>query len=175
MIKNCLVSVLVIVICLSGTASFCADWKFYGEFSRGEGVDELFFYDASNITDSKGSPKLWVKTVLYSELEKLMGDKSINDKADEKIKSGYVSPISKIYPEVTNAPYIEEAANDKTVKASSVILYQISCTDRTMRKITGKAYNPDGTFYLGFGISKWESIAVGTNADNLLKIICNLK
>ncbi len=163
---------IVTITCLQGKVARCSDWKYYGTFTRAPGIDELFFYDASDLIDSQGSVKLWVRSVFSADIEKRLTEKTVVDSAGKRIASGYKPPITKIYPEAADAAYLEEAAQDPTVRATSEIVYQIACGDRTIRKITGKSFHPDGTVNLGFGISKWENIIPQSTADDLAKLVC---
>jgi hypothetical protein len=167
-----IVVLLAILLVLPWKPSYGADWKFYGEFSRDKGGDELLFYDASDMIDSKNSIKLWIRTVPYSVIEQYLQDKKLVESVGRKLSSGYKAPITRVHPEAANAAYLEEAANLPAVSPRSEILYQISCSTRTMRQITGRTYYTDGTPDIYFGISKWENIAPGSNADDLAKLVC---
>jgi len=173
--KNIRTVMAVMVSCLFVGNAFGADWKFYGEFSTAPDTKELLFYDSESIKNSNNSIKLWIKVVSYGDIEKNLKNRSVIDKATKKIARGYNPPITKIYPKVENAVQLEEAANEPTIKSNALILYQIVCKDNKLRKISGASFKKNGTPDQRFGISTWEDIAPGSNADNLAKILCGSK
>lgn len=166
--------VLLVIIASSVFAgnTFCADWKYYGEVTTASEIKEILFYDAVSIKNTNNSIKLWVKVVDYSNIENGVGNKLVIDRASKKISTGYTPPIAGINPKVTNAAYLEEAASESSVKSKAEILYQITCKDKKYRKISGASFRKDGTPDQRFGITKWEDIAPGSNAENLAKIVC---
>jgi hypothetical protein len=166
---------VILASCLFAGNAFCADWKFYGEFTTAPDIEEVLFYDSSSIINTNNSIKLWVKTVLSSDIEKSLENKLVIEKATKKIGDGYNPPITKIHPKATNAAYLEEAANEPSLKSKAEILYQIKCNENKFRKITGTSFNRDGAPDLRFGINKWEGIAPESNADNLARILCGSK
>ena len=167
--------IIVIMICLHGEVARSFDWKYYGAFSRTAGIDELLFYDASDLINSHDSVKLWVRSVLSVDIEQRAAESSVVDIVRKRVAAGYKPPITRIHPEATYAAYLEEAVRDSTIGVTSEILYQIACSDRTIRKITGKAFHPDGSVNLGFGISKWQSIIPQSTADDLAQLVCSPK
>ena len=166
----------IIASCLFGgnafSAEWSADWKYYGEFTTAPDIKEVMFYDSASIINSNNSIKLWVKTVLYSNLEKTLEDKAVTEKAAAKIAAGYNAPLTKINPKVSNAAYLEAAANEPAVRSRARILYQIECIEQKYRTISGTIYNKDGFPERRLGISNWEYIEPESNADNLAKILC---
>jgi len=165
----------IIASCFFVGNAFCTDWKFYGKFTTAPDIQNVLFYDSSTITVSNNSIKLWVKIVLHSEINKCLENKLVNEKAANKIASGYRPPITKINDKVTDAAYLEEAANNSTVKSKAEILYQIVCDQNKFRKISGFSFNNKGALDQRFGISTWEDIAPESNAENLAKILCEAK
>jgi len=166
---------VVIASCVFVGNAFSADWKYYGEFTTGTDTEEVLFYDSGSIISTNNSIKLWVKNVLKSDIEKVLKNKSVIERATKKIADGYNPPITKIYPNVANAAYLEEAVSESSIKSKAEILYQIMCNENKLRKIAGASFNKDGTRDQRFGISKWEDIAPESNADNLAKIVCGSK
>lgn len=162
----------IIACCIYAGNAFSADWKFYGEFSPSPDREELLYYDAESIINTKNSTKLWVKTVPYGEIKKKLENKAVIDNASKKIATGYKPPITGIYPENTDAAYLEEAVNDATIRSTAEILYQIECSDKKIRKISGTTFNKAGVPAGRLGISKWEDIVPESNAASLAKIVC---
>ncbi len=160
----------IIASCLCAGNACCADWKYYGEFTRTSDIKEVLFYDASSVKNSNNSIKLWVKIVAYADIVKCMESKTVLEKTSEKSADGYNPPITKV-----SAVYLEEAAKDPSVKSKAEILYQIVCNENKFRKISGAAADKNGVLNQPFGISKWEDIAPESNAENLAKIVCGLK
>ena len=167
--------IVIIASCLFAKTVFCADWKYYGEFTSAQDTVEVLFYDSDSIVSTNNSIKLWVKSLLYSDIEKNFGNKVIIEKSTKKTLNGYIPPISKIKPKTTNATLLEEVANDSATRSKSEILYQVVCSEGTFRKISGKSFNKNGVPDQRFGITKWEYIEPESNADNLAKILCLLK
>ncbi len=165
----------IILSCFFAGNAFCADWKFYGEFTRATDIKEVLFYDSSSVISSNNSIKLWVKIAAYTDIEKCLESKSVLEKASKKMSDGYKPPITEQFPKITNAAYLEEAANDSSVKSKAEILYQVVCSENKFRKISGNAADKYGVLNQPFGISKWEEIAPDSNADNLAKIVCGSK
>ena len=163
-----MVVMILIASCLSAGNACCAEWKYYGEFTRASDLKEVLFYDANSVINSNNSIKLWVKTVAYTDIEKCMESKTVLEKTSGKSADGYNPPISN----VTKAAYLEEAAKDPSVKSKAEILYQIVCSENKFRKISGAAADKNGVLNLPFGISRWEAIAPESNAENLAKIVC---
>ncbi len=170
-----IILMVIVASCLFMENAICADWKFYGEFTTAPDISEALFYDADSIIHTNNSIKLLVKSVLYSDLEKSLENKSIRENATNKIAKGYIPPITKIYSNVANVAYIEEAANDFSIKSKSEILYQIMCDENKYRKIAGAVYNNDGIPNQTFGITKWDDFAPKSNAENLTSILCGIK
>jgi hypothetical protein len=166
---------VIIASCLFAGNTFCADWKFYGEFTTAPDIKEDLFYDSNSIINSNNSIKLWTKIVLNSDLEKTLENKPVIEKATKKLANGYTPPITKIFATAANAAYLEEAANESSVKSKAEILYQIMCTENKIRKISGSSFYKNGTPDQRFGITKWEIITPESNADNLAKILCGSK
>ena len=167
-----MVFLVIIASSLFAGNTFCADWKYYGEVTTASDIKEILFYDAVSIKNTNNSIKLWVKVVDYSDMEKGGENKLISDRALKKTSAGYTPPIARINPKVTNAAYLEEAARESSVKSKAEILYQITCKEMKYRKISGASFRKDGTPDQRFGITKWEDIAPGSNAENLAKIVC---
>lgn len=165
----------IIASCVFAGKAYCADWKFYGDFTAAPDIQDVMFYDSKSILNTNDSIKAWVKIISYSEIEKHLKNKSVSEKAAKNIASGYIPPITKIYPKVTNAAYLEEAANVLFIKSKAEILYQFTCNDKKIRKISGLSFNKDGSPDLRFGITKWEEITPESNADNLSKLLCESK
>jgi len=172
--KNIILIALIASCVFAGTA-FCADWKYYGDFKADPDIQNVLFYDSNSLINTNNSIKVWVKTISYSEIEKRLEDKLVIEKAEKKIADGYIPPITKIYPKVTNAAYLEAAVNDLFIKSKAEILYQLACNEKKMRKISGRSFNKDGNPDQRFGITKWEVITPESNADNLAKIVCESK
>jgi len=166
---------VIIASCLFVGNAFCDDWKCYGEFISAPDIENVLFYNSNSIKNSNNSIKVWVKIVLYSDIEKSLKNKLVIEKAKNKIANGYIPLITKINPKVANAAYLEEAANEFSVKSNAEILYQIVCDEKKIRKISGLSFNKDGNPAGRFGISKWEDITPESNADNLAKILCGSK
>lgn len=166
---------VIIASCLFVGNAFCADWKFYGEFTTATDIEQVLFFDSNSISNTNDSIKVWVKIISYSDIEKSLENKLIVEKVTQKIAAGYNPPITKINPKVTNAVYLEGAANDPSVKSKAEILYQIVCAEKKFRKISGMAADQYGVLNQRFGISKWEEIAPESNAGNLSKILCESK
>jgi hypothetical protein len=166
---------VLIASCLFVGNAFCADWKYYGEFTTAPDMKQVLFYDSTSIINTNNSIKLWVKIVSYSDIEKSLESKLVTEKATQKIAAGYSPPITRIYPKVTNAAYLEEAANESNIKYRASILYQIVCDENKFRTISGTTFNKDGVLERRLGITKWENIAPESNAENLAKILCGSK
>ena len=165
----------IIASCFFAGSAFCADWKYYGEFSTVPARKDVLFYDANSIINSNGSGKLWVKIVAHADIEKCLERKSVLEKVSKKMADGYIPPIVKVLPKVTNAADLEGAANEPSVKSQAEILYQISCSENKYRKISGAAADKNGVLNRPFGISAWEEVAPESNADNLAKLLCRSK
>ena len=172
--RNLTLSVIITVCLLAGNA-FCADWKIYGEFTAVPDVHKFLFYDSNSIINTNNSIKLWVKIVLARDVEKISENKSVLERATKKLADGYIPPLTKIYPQIANAAYLEEAAYDQSVKSEAEILYQVECNENKIRKISGASADKKGVLNQPFGISNWERIAPESNADNLAKIVCGSK
>jgi hypothetical protein len=172
--RNMTLMVMIASYLFTGNA-FCADWKYYGEFSTAPDVQNALFYDSSSIKNTNNSIKLWVKIVLLSEINECLENKLVTEKTTKKTASGYSAPITKINPKVSKAAYLEEAANQSSIKSKAEILYQINCAEKKFRKISGSSFNKDGNPVGRFGISEWEDITPESNADNLAKIVCGSK
>ena len=170
-----MIVLVLIASCLFVGKSYCADWKYYGEFTVAPGVKSVLFYDSDSVLNANNSIKLWVRTVLHSDIDKVIANKVVKEIADKKIAEGYSPPIAKIQPKNTTATYLEAAANGTTLKSKAEILYQIACKERKFRKISGFVYNGNGVPNSRFGISNWEGIDSGSNAEILAKIVCNTK
>jgi pyrroloquinoline quinone (PQQ) biosynthesis protein C len=166
---------VVIASCVFVGNAFSADWKYYGEFTTGTDTEEVLFYDSGSIISTNNSIKLWVKNVLKSDIEKVLKNKLVIERATKKIADGYNPPITKIYPNVANAAYLEEAVSEPSIKSKAEILYQIMCNENKLRKISGASFNKNGTRDQRFGITRWEDIAPESNADILAKILCGSK
>ena len=166
---------VVIASCVFVGNAFSADWKYYGEFTTGTDTEEVLFYDSGSIISTNNSIKLWVKNVLKSDIEKVLKNKLVIERATKKIADGYNPPITKIYPNVANAAYLEEAVSESSIKSKAEILYQIMCNENKLRKISGASFNKNGTRDQRFGITRWEDIAPESNADILAKILCGSK
>ncbi|MDD2852682.1 MAG: hypothetical protein PHY09_12400 [Desulfuromonadaceae bacterium] len=174
MIRKMTLVVTVALSTFAGTA-LCADWKFFGEFASGPGVEEAMFYDAESILNSNNSLKLWVKTVLSSTIKEVMKNEALSKKANEKVAGGYIPPLTSLYPKISNVAIVEVVANEPFIKTKTEILYQIMCNEKKMRKISGASYKKDGSREGRFGITAWERIAPESNAGNLAKIVCGAK
>jgi hypothetical protein len=170
-----IVFVVIITSSLIAGNAFCDDWKYYGEFTTTPEVKKVLFYNSNSIINTNNSIKLWVKVVLYRDLNKILENKLIVEKAAGKKAAGYIPPITKIKPKITNAVDLEEAANDLHVKSNAEILYQIVCSENKYRKISGVAANQNGVLNQPLGIGKWDEIEPDSNAENLAKIVCPLK
>jgi hypothetical protein len=157
------------------TNAFSADWKFYGAFTTAPDTEELLFYDAGSVVNTNNSIKLWVKIVLYNDIKLLLTNKSVVDTAATKIANGYIAPLTKISPEAATAAYLEEAANDSTIKSKAEILYQLMCTENKYRRISQVSFDKAGAIDHRLGISSWDTIAPESNADHLAKILCGSK
>ena len=167
--------VVMIASCLFAGSAYCADWKFYGEFTAAPGVKAALFYDSNNVLNTNNSMKLWVRTVLSKDLDQILANKAVKEKAEKKIAAGYTPPIVKEQPNNTTATYLEVAANEPPFKSKAEILYQIVCKERKYRKISGVTFNAKGVADSRFGITKWESIDPESNAEILSKIVCKSK
>ena len=174
MYRNVIIMVTIASCLLVGNA-FCADWKYYGEFTSAPDIQKVTFYDSNSIIRNNNSVKLWVKIVLYSDIEKSLENKLVIENAKKKIANGYSPPIAKIYPNAITPAYLEEAVNETTVKSNAEILYEIMCDNNKLRKISGASFNNDGIRVQRFGITKWEDIVPESNAENLAKILCGSK
>ena len=159
------------VSCLFVGNAFCADWKLYGKYTSSDS-EAVMFYDRDSINNLGNTINLWTKTVSFSEIVKILENKAVVDKATTKIANGYIAPITKLYPQIGDAPYLEEAANGPAVKSKAEILYQLVCSKNKFRKVSGTAYHQDGRPELRFGIGEWESIEAESNAGNLARIVC---
>lgn len=166
---------VIIASCLFVGNAFCADWKYYGEFTSAPDMKEVLFYDSNSIINTNNSIKLWVKIISNSDIEKGLENKLVMEKATQKIATGYNPPITKINPKVTNAAYLEEAANESNIKFKARILYQLVCDEKKFRTISGTTFNKDGVLDRRLGITKWENIETESNAENLAKILCGSK
>ena len=164
----------IIALCLCAANARCADWKYYGEFTRASGIKEVLFYDASSLTNTNNSIKLWVKAVTYTEIEKYLESKTVLENMSKKSTDGDKPLIPKELPKSTNSVYLKEAANQPSVKSKAEILYQVVCNEKKYRKISGAAADKNGVLNQPFGISKWEDILPESNAENLAKIVCGL-
>lgn len=165
----------LIASCLFVGKAFCADWKYYGEFTTAPDIEQVLFFDSNSTINTNDSIKVWVKILSSVDIKKSLENKLIIDKVTQKIAAGYNPPITKINPKVTNAVYLEGAANDPSVKSKAEILYQLACAEKKFRKISGMAADQNGVLNQRFGISKWEEIAPESNAENLSKILCASK
>jgi hypothetical protein len=168
---------LMVTIALSvfaGTA-VCADWKLFGEFAAGPKDNELMFYDAESMITSNNSIKLWVKTILSGNIKVAMKNEALSKKAAEKLAGGYIPPMANINPKISNVTFVEVVANEPSIRSKTEILYQVVCSEKKIRKISGTSYKNDGTRKGRFGITSWEQIALESNAGNLAKIVCGAK
>lgn len=172
--RNVALMVIIASYLFTGNA-FCADWKYYGEFSTAPDIQNALFYDSSSIKNTNSSIKLWVKIVLLSEINECLKNNVVTEKATKKTATGYSAPITKIDSKVTNTAYLEKAANQPSIKSKAEILYQINCAENKFRKISGSSFNKDGNPVGRFGISEWEDISPESNADNLAKTVCGSK
>ena len=160
--------VAIIAACVCAGNAYCADWKYYGEYTRASDIKEVLFYDANSVKNTNNSIKLWVKIVAFTDIEKCIESKTVLENSSEKSADGYKPLIPTVMPKVT----LEEAANLPSVKSRAEILYQVVCNEKKYRKISGAAADKNGVLNLPFGISKWEDIEPESNADKLAKIVC---
>jgi len=168
---------LVVTIALSVFAgnAVCADWKLFGEFAAGSKDSELMFYDAEGIITSNNSIKLWVKTILSGNIKEAMKNEALSKKAAEKLAGGYIPPMTNINPKISDVAFVEVVANEPSTRSKTEILYQVVCSDKKIRKISGVSYKNNGIRKGRFGITSWEQIVPESNAGNLAKIVCGAK
>jgi len=174
--------VILLLVCVSNV--FSADWKFYGGADIKKGDEIYVFYDSESIKISTNNNiMVWVKGVSYKSIDKILNNKHnkvIIDKAARKIADGYISPYSKITPEIEykgnmNIIAWEEVANNSSTGVRLKAYHEIDCTENKIRTLSITIFKNGIVSKSSSNVGDWDFIAPDSNAELLGKILCEYR
>lgn len=129
------------------------DWKLY---CTSDNV--LYFYDAGSVTKSKGILKVSEKSVVR-----------------ETKKYNYPQALTKIEKE--GPSNLNETLRKKTVDGLALQvtrrLYEITCSPKRYRMITGMKYDNEGILIDSVTSIKWQNIEPGSIIEKLYNEVCH--
>ena len=132
------------------------DWKLYHASE-----EEFYFYDSQSITKRKGVVKVSEKSVVREI-------KPCN--LTEALKK--VVEIEKKSPGEMSAESHKKAVDGLALQVTRR-LYEMRCSKKTYRIITGMEYDKEGTLLDGIISSKWDSVPPNSIIEELYKAVCD--
>jgi hypothetical protein len=169
---------LLFTIALSHFEAAGADWKFFGGTTV-SGEKMITFYDAESPVYAGGTVKVWVESIGQSEFNMKMKshEKQIIKKAAEKVVSGYFPPYSLVnkktsYDDCIEVISWEELANSAVLQPRAKLLFEINCSEKKIRTLTGTSFKSDGDIASSTKASEWNYISPESNGETLQKILC---
>jgi hypothetical protein len=179
-IKCLMFSISTILTCFAPANVFAqdtgVDWKYIGDTKA-----ESLFYDAKSIQRlSDGHIKVWSKTVSDKSIDAYLTKKPIDIKLvkeiSEKIKSGYVPPISNfriltqdnLMRVVSNEYY----ANNADATPTGRILWELDCKNQQSRFLSVSIFRK-GNWLSSSNAEQWSPAAPETNSAHIIKVLCH--
>ena len=181
-VVNVTMGVIIASFTLVANAS-CSDWKYYGGTEIKYKAILLVFYDLNSIKITDKYIKVWIKSVSESDIDIFVSDdnrmKSTYNKSQYKVDSGYLTPYSKVTPEVTTSldfyfVLFEEAANNSSLSVKNKMLYEIDCSENKMRVLNIMSFG-NGEIVEINDMTEWSYISPDSNTETLGKILCGAK
>jgi hypothetical protein len=179
-----IIAASVFVFMLASRASAAdVDWKFYDEalLDGPSGGYSLCFYDAKTVAQaSSGYIRVWTKCLAaedFSSVLRTEGDvgDDLVDKAERRLRTGYVPPIIEIGErELKNAPWIaaaEEFADGGTVASQVQLFAELNCGERMSRRLAISIPHKGERAY-DQKPSDWQYVLPESGYATLLKILC---
>lgn len=174
----------VFVFMLASLASAAdVDWKFYGEalLDGPSGGDSLCFYDAKTVAHaSSGYIRVWTKCLAAEDFYSVMrtasdlGDE-LMDKAEERLRTGYVPPIIVIgemqLKDASGITATEEFADGGTVASQVQLFAELNCGERMFRRLAISIPHKGERAY-DQKPSDWQYVLPESSFATLLKILC---
>ena len=145
-----------VLIVFGHTRAAATDWKLY--HTSGE---EFYFYDAQSMTKRKGVVKVSEKSVVRET-------KPCN--LTEALKQ--VVEIEKKSPGEMSAESHKKMVNNLALQVTRR-LYEMRCSKKRYRIITGMEYDKEGTLIDGIISSEWGSIQPDSVIEELYKAVCH--
>jgi len=156
-----------------------ADWRYCGGTPTSTGKYDVTFYDTETVRySSNGNAQVWVKAIKDTELERVMGkrEKVIVEASAKKVAAGYIPPYCLVNKKADYNASIdiiswEEVANNDEGKHRAMFLFEINCTNKMVRYLSGHVY--DGSKIISnYDPGKWDYIVPDSTGENLSKILC---
>jgi hypothetical protein len=173
----------LIIIGFGAGETWGTDWKYFGGTVLERGEKVIAFYDADSVEySSNGNVRVWTKAVYPSEIDKMISQKEVVEKAAKKVMQGYFPPyaLSKHNPQPSYDTCLEiigweEAVNRPEIKARARYLFEINCKTKMIRILTGTSYMDDGGIASSIKRpTEWDYISPETNSDTLRKLLCKV-
>ncbi len=137
------------------TGAEACGWKLYDTSD-----EEFYFYDAENIVESKGAIKVSEKSVVRRIKRCNLTEALKEIRESENKSSGRTAESS------------EKAVKDMALQETRR-LYEIRCSKKTYRIVTGMEYDKEGTLIAGIVSSKWQTIKLNSFIEKLYKAVCD--
>jgi len=132
------------------------DWKLYHVSE-----EEFYFYDTQSITKRKGVVKVSEKSVVR-EIRPCNLTEALKKVTEIETKSpGEMSSESR------------KKAIDNLALQVTRRLYEMRCSKKRYRIITGMEYDKEGTLLDGIISSKWDSVPPNSIIEELYKAVCD--
>ncbi len=144
-----------ILLIFGHTQAAATDWKLY-HVSK----EEFYFYDAQSITRHRGVVKVSEKSVVREI-------KPCN--LTEALK--VVVEIEKKSPGEMSSESHKKAVDNLALQVTRR-LYEMRCSKKMYRIITGMEYDKEGTLIDGIISSKWDSVVPDSIIEKLYKVVC---
>src|SRR5208337_4495404 len=150
--RKLLIACILVAILFNCIEVMGADWKFAGGFGSNND-QQVVFYESGNIEYlPNDNVKVWTMSINASKLEDAQNGehkKTIIENSAQKLVHHYYPPWSLVNPKSSfnddvAAITFEETVNTVDIKGDSKILFEVSCKERTVRRLAGIVYLDDG-------------------------------
>jgi len=172
--------ILFIATVMTNIDAIGADWKYCGGATLFKGEKTVVFYDSESINRTpSGTIKVWVKALNQSKFDAVMkkNQKQIVNKSAKKVVNKYYPPYTLVNSKTSFDDCIdiiswEECANSYEIDPRSKFLFEINCTNKKVRTLSGIVYNKKGEIKSSSEVGDWEYISPESNSEILQKILC---
>lgn len=158
------------------------DWKLVGVAKTPLGEPATCFYDQTSLDRSAGNHlKAWIECLADGDMDAIgkTAEKTLVNKAAEKIVRGYVPPYVKAnmpdsqkaaFEFVSSSTFSELVADEASIEPSLRMFIELDCAGKAIRLLNAEApkQSMTGTSQIG----DWEPVPPDSTAQNLGRIAC---